>query len=213
MRIIFYVLAILSLFGCTNRNKDGNGQHGAHVEMQNEDLKNQKITYVKDSIRRPKYNSERLYLDTIITGNFNSEKGMDTFKLLVPIDPKDDDKIWNCHPCITKIESTDGKIILYQFEGDIENRLENVEDLDKDGIDEIAYVGNWFNGCWRTYELFTLKNKTWVNAGGMEIHVCADIHLKKRFKPIGAGKVIMYGDDATGNEKELSKTVDLKTRF
>jgi hypothetical protein len=67
-------------------------------------------------------------------------------------------------PCIMQIIFSDPAIKPISVDSSIGGRLMNLGDLNGDGKDELGIQTDWFQGCWRSYFVFTNENGVWVRA-------------------------------------------------
>jgi hypothetical protein len=134
-------------------------------------------------------------LDTLIIGEFDGKKGLDTAYLYIP---KKEININNCRSCISEIRFSNQKYVI-RFMSDIGGPFENVGDLDDDGIDEIAHTRTWYEGCWGSYEIYQNNGYKWVGVAVQEYRVCRDKKgIKARITVLGDGVLRLEGNDIDG---------------
>jgi len=95
-----------------------------------------------------------------LKGDFNGDGREEELWLMTQKDTnqeKDNSDDWFC-----TIESNNKKIKAKRIEGCIDGGLNNLGDLDGDGNDEIGLLTMWFQGCWRPYFVFSIKNNKLV---------------------------------------------------
>lgn len=133
--------------------------------------------------------------DTLIVGNFDSDRVPDTAQLWVPLGHNN---MFGCMICNTEIRFSNG-IKTISHTDDIGYRLENIGDINGDKIDEIAYCTDWYMGCRRTYEIYIITANAWLKIIGMEFIACQDnIGLKKRIQAIDKNTLKLWGHDVKG---------------
>lgn len=54
------------------------------------------------------------------------------------------------------------------------------EDLNADGIMEVAFIPQWFQSCWQGLFVYSLKNSSWNQIGSGSVFACADEDFSHR---------------------------------
>ncbi|AWH86174.1 hypothetical protein HYN59_14120 [Flavobacterium album] len=74
--------------------------------------------------------------------------------------------------------------------------VENIGDINKDGISEIIVVPIWFIGCWGRMEFYTFKEGKWHNFGEAECHICNedDYRYIERITKLSKNKIRVIED-------------------
>src|SRR5687767_8671413 len=139
--------------------------------------------------------SDQLIPDTIIVGNFDGDDRMDSAQLWVPLMHNE---MFGCKTCNTEIRFSNGLKTIFH-ENDVGYRLENVGDLNQNGLDDIAYCDSWYMGCRGTYEIYIMDKTGWTQIYGKEYIGCGDTRgLKARIKVLGNKKIRLEGDNIEG---------------
>lgn len=147
-------------------------------------------------------------LDTMVLGYFDKDRLKDTAFLYTPMDSAHWD-MFDCWPCSTYVIFSNGTKS-FGRDGDIGTHLENLGDLDKDGIDEIGHCTAWFIGGWTTVMIFKNVNSEWIWAAYTEMHYPFEpFKIKSIIKNLDNGKILLYGDHPVFSEP-TEKIFDLK---
>jgi hypothetical protein len=183
------VLLISLLLSCSN-TAPGPSQENTKDSSSNE---SKPLPPKSDTTPAPAYQSKILYADTFATGNFDHIKGVDTAWLMVPMK---EFEMYGCSPCSTRVVFSNGTDSICFTEGDIGGGMENVGDLNNDGIDELAYYDAHFTGCWADLRLYSLNRAAWKEINHVPFYACADKpDLSKRIEKKN-NKVLLVGDNA-----------------
>lgn len=142
------------------------------------------------------YQPDELVPDTMVVGNFDGDNIQDTAQLWRP---RGHNEMFGCKTCKTEIRFSNGNKTIHH-EDDIGYRLENVSDLNQDGIDDLAYCGDWYMGCRRTFEIYLMKKESWTKLKGMEFMACGDTKsLRSRIKILPDHQLKLWGNDIDGS--------------
>lgn len=133
-------------------------------------------------------------IDTVLLGDMNGNGLTDTAIIYSPIfarpHPRNEDLKGGCEndECITTVtfNFTEKKIVKDNSIG-FQNFFAT-EDLDNDGIKEIAFVPLWFNSCWNSLYLYTYRNGEWQLMISGSVYACYEDGFSDRIKKIGAAK-------------------------
>jgi len=148
------------------------------------------------------YRDHGRFMEYYILGKFDKDLIRDTAFLWVPMDSTREYKEFSCNPCRSEISFSNGLPSIVRTM-DIGGRLENVGDLNGDGIDELGYDNGWFIGCWGTLEIYLLRDTLWEQAGMASFYACDDsLPFKKRIVKMGNGKIKLLGDDVVYPQKD-----------
>lgn len=61
-------------------------------------------------------------------------------------------------------------------------------DLNDDGVQEVAFVPNWFWSCWENMCVYSLQNGVWIEVVSGTVWACEDQDFSKRVKKVGYKK-------------------------
>lgn len=151
-------------------------------------------------------------VEKIVLGDINNDKIIDTAFVKGPrfINEKDgwgDCRNGNC--LITVNFSCDFPSIT--LENAVAGFVENIGDIDKDGISEIIIVPSWFIGCWGQIHFFTLKNKKWKNVGKVKRNICLEESYMNCIKKMKGKKIkVMEESWIDGDVVEKPKIIVIK---
>jgi hypothetical protein len=191
---LYIIPLLLLIIGCTNKTPHENT--AALPGFPDSALVLEKINLDADWANK----KEGEFKDTLILGNFDRDGKKDTAFLIVPMDPNKAFEMYGCSTCSTHIIFSNGLNEIGRS-GDVGGQLENVGDLDGDGIDEIAYNYSWFTGCWPTITIYKLKNKNWQPAAYISIQLCGNTRTyKSLIRKKGNGKIETFSENANGDE-------------
>ncbi|MDI9312131.1 MAG: hypothetical protein QM535_18095 [Limnohabitans sp.] len=134
---------------------------------------------------------EKASTDTIVLGDMNNDKIIDTAFVYTPPTLKTIDEkgellySFGCvdNKCFNKIKFSNNLPDLY-FEDSVWGSVDITEDIDNDGIKEIVFCPSWFVSCWGNLYLYSLKNNKWKEIAKIECNRCGDEKLKTHIKKI-----------------------------
>jgi hypothetical protein len=129
-------------------------------------------------------------LDKISIGDLNHDKIIDTAFVKGPkyINEKEfwgDCKNGNC--AITISFSCHFPSIT--LKNAVTGFVENIGDIDNDGIAEIIIVPSWFIGCWGQINFYTLKKGKWKAVGSAKRNICGDESFMNYIKKMKGNKI------------------------
>ena len=112
-------------------------------------------------------------LEKIVIGDINNDKVVDTAFVKGPKFLNETDFYGDCNNgnCLITV-SFSCSFPSITLENAVTGFVENIGDIDKDGISEIIIVPSWFIGCWGKVQFFSLKKKKWKNLGSVKRHIC-----------------------------------------
>jgi len=84
-------------------------------------------------------------------------------------------------------------------------QVENIGDIDEDGIAEIIIVPGWFIGCWGQLSFYSFKDR-WNYLGSASRNVCSEYSFRRFIKRVNKKKIkvseqIMKNGDAVEKSK------------
>lgn len=116
------------------------------------------------------------------SGDFNGDGRKERMWLIKPQLTDNDN---NCvGKCDSYIKFSDPAIPMIKVADCVGGNPLNLGDLDGNGTDEIGILPGWFQGCWRSYLVYTYKSKKWLYpVEPIMTYVCND-DLGDNFIPI-----------------------------
>lgn len=103
-----------------------------------------------------------------VKGDFNGDGKLEYMWLILPkiVNKTGEEGMSECADgnCTAYIKFSDKSIPSIKIDDCIDGEPDNLGDLNKDGADEIGILPGWFQGCWRSYYVWKLKNSKWVYA-------------------------------------------------
>ena len=174
-------------------------------------------------IQNVKSQTNKFDLEKIIIGDINNDKIIDTAFVNGPkyISEKEfwgDCKNGNC--AITISFSCNFPSIT--IENAVTGFVENIGDIDNDGISEIIIVPSWFVGCWGKIHFYTMKNRKWKDAGNAKRNLCGEESFMQFIKKMKGKKVqvieelLIDGDvveKTEDNSNKINKSTTGNSRF
>lgn len=129
--------------------------------------------------------------DTIVLGDMNGDGKQDTAFSISPLynlGLEDDIGPEGCQDdsCLTKIYFSFDSTILYHESALGCQVLFPTEDLNSDGIKEIAFIPNWFQSCWQGLYVYSLVDKHWSNIGTGSVFACSEEDFSKRVRKVNS---------------------------
>lgn len=143
-------------------------------------------------------------------GDFNGDGVLDYVRVVPPQLEDEDCK----GECACELKFSDNSIPTIRIENCIGGEVDNLGDLNKNGSDEIGILPGWWQSCWRSYMVYTLKNKKWIFAVEPFITHCNQ--WEEGVNPIQidhnkAGNVIIRYSEHTGEDiVTKTKSVPIK---
>lgn len=158
--------------------------------------------------------------DTVLLGDINNDKIADTAFIFTP-------ETIECHNSQGEIQLTLGceKDICYNkikfscklpeiyFDNSVWGRIEKIDDIDNDGVNELIFSPGWFTSCWGRLYIYSYKNGNWVKICENSFRRCEGESLKshvvnKNNKYYLNGVIFKAGDDVKN-----SVTINLRPKI
>lgn len=133
--------------------------------------------------------AQQINTDTIVIGYINADRIIDTAYITGPaFNDKTNDF---GHPDNYNIKiNFSGNLPTIHYSDAVVGWVENIGDIDGDGISEIMLVPGWFIGCWNKMNFYTLKNNRWKHFGDADCNICSDeSNYKTRVTKINKNKI------------------------
>ncbi|WP_294820464.1 hypothetical protein [uncultured Flavobacterium sp.] len=133
--------------------------------------------------------------DTLVIGDIDNDKIIDTAFITGPKWLNDEDG-WG-DPVITpyEIDITFSCSLPAIHHGNaVMGYIEDIGDIDGDGVSEVIVVPIWFIGCWGNMEFYTLKDGQWHNFGSAGCHICTDEIYLGRITKLSRNKIKVMED-------------------
>lgn len=134
-------------------------------------------------------------IDTVLLGDMNGDEVMDTAIITSPYraydNPNNSASNYGCADLLCET--------IVQFSFDTANiEFSNtlgfasffaMDDLDDNGIKEVGFVTQWFQGCWQTLYAYGINNGVWQSLVDGRVYACEEQDFSKRINKIGNKKV------------------------
>jgi hypothetical protein len=164
-----------------------------------------KIEKVSDTIQQ---------IDTVLLGDLNSDKIMDTVFVFYPKMVNGNPKDQYDGDCLNNVCDVTFKFSnhLSEFKyGDaIGSGIDTIGDVNKDGISELVIYPYWIIGCWGKMHFYTYKNNSWNKFGEARTYICDDSIYKSRIKIVSKNKIsVLEKFNIDGEAKLMRKTIKL----
>ena len=189
----FYLIILLLAFGCNNSDYE---------------LKNKIVVTGEKSIQK-EVNAITNFndIDTCLLGDINSDKKNDTAFIIIPKfinqnDPLDGGCVDNNCEINVKFSNNFPTLIFRQA---ISAGIYNIGDIDKNGVSEIMLCPGWFQGCWGTMRLYSLKNNIWNEFGVASGYMCGEENIIERIKIIDKHTIEITEDILVDGERVKKK--------
>lgn len=123
-------------------------------------------------------------VDTILLGDMNANNIEDSAFVISPFYNLDQ----GCRDdsCITEIHFSFDSTVLTHSSALGCQTLFSAEDLNSDGIKEIAFIPNWFQSCWQGIFVYSLKESNWMKIGTGSVYACFDEDFSKRVRKVNS---------------------------
>lgn len=173
------------------------------------------VTFLSISSDKKKYHFSRedyRHIDTIVIGDINNDKIIDTAFVKGASYPDENSDSWDCIDCNTEISFSNGLPTIYCGNA-IGAQVCNIGDIDEDGHAVIMIVPWWFVGCWGQLHFQTLKNNNWQEFERARVRICEDEDLSLRVKKIRKKKFTVIEDMPNEDYSEVNlvkRTVRMK---
>ena len=129
-------------------------------------------------------------IEHIVMGDLNNDKITDTAFVKGPKFLNESDGWGDCTNGDCKITvSFSCDMPNISLPNAVSGSVENIGDIDDDGIAEIIIVPSWFVGCWGEIHFFTLKNKRWKEIGKARTNICREESYRNRIKKTESRKI------------------------
>lgn len=144
---------------------------------------------VDDSLYTESFKPYERDFDTFDLGDLNFDHIPDTAFVTSPLYSFGSGKKsapLGCHnnECLTSVSfSFDTTVLLHDNALGFQT-LFATEDLNSDGICEIAFIPNWFQSCWQGLFVYSLKNSKWQNIGQGSVYACSEENFQERIRKI-----------------------------
>lgn len=131
-------------------------------------------------------------IDTVLLGDMNGNGMSDTAFIYSPVfayeHPQNNELKGGCENdnCLTRVIFSFTDVPLLHGNAIGLQTLFATEDLDNDGIREIAYVPLWFWSCWNSLYVYTYRNDEWQLMINGSVYVCNEEDFSERIKKISA---------------------------
>lgn len=115
-------------------------------------------------------------IDTILLGDINGDRKKDTAFVTGPkMQGATDTDAGDCVnvDCSVAIRFS-GRLPEISLQSAIGAKIENIGDVNGDGISEIVVVPWWFISCWGKMHFYTLKKNSWAEFGEASCDVCRE---------------------------------------
>jgi hypothetical protein len=150
-------------------------------------------------------------IEKIAIGDINNDKVVDTVYIKMP--KFSDNEQWgDCRNggCEVTISFSCG-LPNIELDNAVSAGIENIGDIDKDGISEIIIVPGWIVGCWGQFRFLSLKNKQWKEIGRAKRNTCAEESYSTCIKNIKGKKITVIEEIwVDGDVVEKTKIISVK---
>jgi len=168
-KYIFFFYIIPFLYGCNSVSNPKIHDSNTQREV------NQFLSFKEKS-----YNDYLSRIDTIILGDINFDSVIDT-AIVYPVQFKDpEDIMMGCLSELpsTKIYFTHDDSWLYQETAIELIRFYVLDDINEDGVKEIALIPGWYQSCWSEFFVYSNHNGIWKNISWTSVWSCGDLDYK-----------------------------------
>jgi len=151
-------------------------------------------------------------IEKIIIGDINNDKVIDTAFVKGPKFINNEDGWGDCTTgnCEITISFSCGYPSITMANA-VAGFVENIGDIDKDGIAEIIIVPSWFIGCWGQIHFYTLKKGNWKNIGNAKRNICREESFMNCIKKMKGNKIkVMEEIWVDGDVVEKPKIISVK---
>lgn len=195
------LIIFLVLFSCAEKTKNSISESSNNLIVGDTLFTNTIELYHRD-------------FDTIVLGDMNGDGKDDTAFSISPLynlGLESDIGPEGCQDdsCLTKIYFSFDSTILYHNSALGCQIIFPTEDLNSDGIKEIAFIPNWFQSCWQGLYVYSLIDANWSNIGTGTVFACSDEDFSARVRKINSDKfeiISMKWNDDGGEIIDTIKT-------
>jgi hypothetical protein len=182
-----------------------------------ENTENKENLIASDTTNKDREVIEPISIDTVLIGDLNSDRVLDTAFITTPamikhLDENDNLKFYgDClnGDCYNRINFSNGLSEIYN-DNSIWGSLENLGDLNGDGYSELIFSPSWFIGCRGPLYVYCYNGMNWNIAGRVDYYRCSDDILSTHVRKV-KGKYFLYGTTNV-NGDEVESRVELKMK-
>ena len=151
-------------------------------------------------------------IEKIPIGDLNNDKIIDTAFVQGPKYLNQEDGWGDCTDGHCKITvSFSSKYPSATVDNAVSGFVENIGDIDHDGIAEIMIVPSWFIGCWGKLHFYTLKSGKWKNVGNIKRNICREESYMNCIKKMKGKKIqVMEEIWVDGDVVEKPRIIHIK---
>jgi hypothetical protein len=184
--LISFFILILILYSC---NENHAQSEASDKEI---DLKQQADTTAGKGIMLEIYRWQ-IDVDTVLLGDMNRDGIGDTAIITSPIyawERPTSQSFGSCKggTCISTVRFSFNSAQI-EFDRSIGFlTFFAVGDLNDDGIEEVAFIPNWFWSCWSNMSVYSLQNGIWTELVSGSVYTCYEEDFSNRVKKMGYKK-------------------------
>lgn len=133
--------------------------------------------------------------DTLVIGDINNDKIIDTAFVVGPKWLNEEDG-WGdpkTSPYEIDVHFSCGLPVIHDGNA-VTGYIENIGDIDEDGVSEVIVVPIWFIGCWGRMKFYTYKKGQWRYFGDADCHICTDEKYIGRITKLSKNKIRVIED-------------------
>ena len=163
-------------------------------------------------LQNAKSQTNEYEMEKIVIGDINNDKIIDTAFVKGPKFINDNDGWGDCKNGNCKIVvSFSCNFPNVTLENAVSGFVENIGDIDNNGICEIIIVPSWFIGCWGQIHFYSMKSEKWKNIGNAKRNICGDESFMNYIKKIKRNKIqVIEQLWVDGDVVEKPKIITLK---
>lgn len=153
------------------------------------------FSYSPKSIRHKQSAAKLTDTDTLVIGDINHDKVIDTAFITGPKWISDEEGWGDPQVTAYEIDITFSCGLPAIHDGNaVTGYVEDIGDIDGDGISEVIVVPIWWVGCWGRMKFFTYKDGQWRYFGEAECHICTDEIYLGRITKLSKNKLSVVED-------------------